>query len=157
MIDPVYNARVTQANRLSAEMVQALMTADLNGKPVEGDTRSLNALSHITRRLIDEYGVLTERGQIVFRALRGEQLSEEESARIFPVPVGRYFVEGNDIRPYSEAVNGETALSLGDAKSVILAGLRAEMKRVRAIKASDINKGAEDDVPEAVDTEEQFS
>ena len=140
-------ARIMQANKLTDVMVGALFTGE-EGKPVQAGPQQIKPLSQ--RDLIDpETLTLTLRGETVLHALKGSELSEEESELVYPaVPVSsgeRYFVDWSAetadsmIRPMSEAVNGEASLSWAEAKMQVIdyatVGITARRELIKATRS----------------------
>jgi hypothetical protein len=115
--------RIAEGLSLSHVMVGALMTGK-GGEQIQAGPKQLKALAE--RGLVDlDEGVLTDLGNRAVAALEAEELSDELASELFPVTSTRYFVKANEagdleIRPFSEAQNGEVALSFVDAKDELI-------------------------------------
>jgi len=142
-------AEIMKANRLSPVMVGALFSGE-DGKGVTAGPKQLAALANDSRAFMDaETNLLTERGVLLVRALKGEVLSDEEEASLVPTPSRRYVIDWDEnlprIFPFSEAYGDLVPISLAEAKVQIIefaAKKRNEYrelaKATRALRVKDI-------------------
>lgn len=80
MTDVLFIARIMQTHNLSDVMVGAILTgkdSDGNDQVVQAGPKQIKAL--VERNFVGENGhYLTEKGQMVYQALNGEELTDEE-------------------------------------------------------------------------------
>lgn len=152
-------SRIIKANKLSDVMVGAILTGE-NGQEIQAGPKQIVAL--VERDLVESgpHPVLTDRGELVLKALKGEFLTEGEEAQVFPVAATggqRYAVvteeAGADpiIVLHSEAPD-TAPLSFHEARAQLIEHFAERrdhykilIKNTRSLRVSDLSEDAETD------------
>jgi hypothetical protein len=147
IMNPMLIANLMTTHKLTDVMVSAVLT----GKDEEGYDQSVQAgpkqIKALTERgfVSEDYGTLTAKGQLVYRALTGEELSEDETNEILKSTgttssrsAGTFVVDvtaktvAEMVRP---SENGE-GVSWADAKQSIRDHFLAEREFAREVLKS---------------------
>lgn len=148
-------ARIMKDHSLTDVMIAALLSGEVGGEVRAG---GMQRRALVKRGLLDaETNLLTYLGNLLVRAMEGEELSPQEMEDISVTTASEaaeYFVlhvPGKDpvIRPWSEAPEGAEALSFSDAREVLVEDaishrdyFRDVLKSVRALRPKDIRAAA---------------